>query len=147
MHGARLKKKKNHTSVCMTVPINVTDYPRNCNSFITPFVYFKALLHGIISLSPHVLSNDSFVAYVDFFHNNEGGKRFLKANVIIKTLFLKTIIKTLPGECGMGQCYYHLFDRLKIVFLHSPSRYPSSFLSLSLNFIFLCMKMSPTLWN
>lgn len=34
----------------------------------------------------------------------------------------------------MGQCYYDLIDRLKIVFLLSPSRDPSSFLSLCLNF-------------
>lgn len=110
-------------------------------------MYFKALLHGIISLFPRVLSNDSFVAYVDFFHNNEGEKRFLKANVIIKTLFLKTIIKMLPGECEMGQGYYNLIDRLKIVFLLSPSRDPSSFLSLSVNYIFLYMKLSHTLWK
>lgn len=52
-------------------------------------MYFKALLHGIILLFSHVLSNDSFVAYMDFFHNNEGGKRFLKANVIMKSIVFK----------------------------------------------------------
>lgn len=73
----------------MTVPINITDYPRDCNSSITPFMYFKALLHGIISLSCHVLSNDSFVAYVDFFHNNEGGKKIFKGKCNYKNVVLK----------------------------------------------------------
>lgn len=65
-------------------------------------MYFKALLHGKISLFPYVLSNDSFVAYMDFFHNNEGGKRFLKANVIIKNIVFKNNYKNVAGGMWDG---------------------------------------------
>lgn len=36
MHGASFKK--NHTSVCMTVPINVTDYPEDCKFVFVTFL-------------------------------------------------------------------------------------------------------------
>jgi len=69
----------------MTVPINVTDYPRDRNSFITFLLCIsKHFSTEYFHSFSDVLSNDSLVAYVNFSHNNEGGKTILKASVITK---------------------------------------------------------------
>lgn len=69
----------------MAVPINVIDYTRDCNSFITFLLCIsKHFCMEYFHTFPDVLSNDSLVAYVDFSHNSEGGKIILKASVITK---------------------------------------------------------------
>lgn len=143
MHSVRLKKKITFLSASLCYWLS----KRLQFFYYIPFVYFRALIHGIISLFPRVLSNDSFVAYVDFFPQQWRRKKIFKGKCNYKNIVFKNNYKNVAKGMWMGQGYYHLIDRLKIVFLLSPSRDPSSFLSLSLNYIFLYMKLSHTLWK
>lgn len=78
-----------------------------------------------------------------FFPQQWRRKKIFKGKCNYKNIVFKNNYKNAARECGMGRCYYHLIDRLKIVFLLSPcmglfSPFPLTVFSCIWNWAMLC---------